>query len=82
MTKKVSFWATKKIKKPVKVKFVNREGEMVSFTAHKDVLKPVKVTFNTNGLKMFRITCPKCGHSSFLKGRGAYYCPYCGSRVT
>jgi len=43
--KKVSFVATKKVVKPVKVKFYTRRGEKVSFTAKKKVAKPVKVAF-------------------------------------
>jgi len=43
--KKVSFWATRKVSKPVKVSFVTRTGERVSFRAVKKVSKPVKVVF-------------------------------------
>ena len=35
--KKVSFWATKTVKKPVRVRFVNKYGELVSFKARKKV---------------------------------------------
>lgn len=43
--KKVSFWATKKVQKPVRVRFVNKSGELVSFKAKKKVSIPKKVTF-------------------------------------
>ena len=43
--KKVSFWTTKTVRKPVRVEFVDRYGELVSFRASKKVKKPVKVTF-------------------------------------
>ena len=43
--KKVSFVASKKVVKPVKVKFYTRTGQKVSFTAKKKVIKPVKVKF-------------------------------------
>jgi len=43
--KKISFWATKKVKKPVRVRFVNQYGELVSFTARRITEKPVKVSF-------------------------------------
>jgi hypothetical protein len=43
--KKVSFWATKRITKPVKVSFKTWEGKRVSFWATKRITKPVKVTF-------------------------------------
>jgi len=42
---KVSFTATKKVIKPVRVKFYTGKGEKVSFTATKKVKKPVKVEF-------------------------------------
>ena len=42
--KKVSFWATKKVPKKVKVTF-RAKGDVVSFWATKKVPKKVKVTF-------------------------------------
>jgi hypothetical protein len=42
---KVSFTATKKVNKPVKVSFKTSSGEKVSFKATKKVSKPVKVSF-------------------------------------
>lgn len=42
---KISFIAEKKVSKPVKVEFYNKEGEKVSFKGHKQVTKPVKVEF-------------------------------------
>jgi len=42
---KVTFKATKKVTKPVRVKFYTGKGERVSFTARKEVKKPVKVEF-------------------------------------
>lgn len=45
--KKVSFWAYKEVKKPVKVSFRRSTGERVSFRATKKVLRPKKVTFYT-----------------------------------
>ena len=43
--KKVSFWATKKVRKPVRVRFRTRNGDVVSFRAKKKVPKRVKVHF-------------------------------------
>lgn len=43
--KRVSFWATKKVKKPVKVSFIRSTGEKVSFKATRTVKRPIKVTF-------------------------------------
>tara|TARA_Y100000310_G_C20149593_1_gene564076 strand:+ start:77 stop:232 length:156 start_codon:yes stop_codon:yes gene_type:complete len=45
--RKVSFLAKKKVTKPVKVRFINKQGERVSFSAKKKVTKPVRVTFYT-----------------------------------
>ena len=45
MAKRVSFWATKVKKVPVRVSFRNRYGERVSFTATKKVPESVKVRF-------------------------------------
>jgi len=42
---KVSFTATKKVAKPVKVSFTTKSGEKVSFKATKKVSRPVKVSF-------------------------------------
>ena len=46
--KRVSFWATKKIKKPTVVKFRRSDGTIAKFKATKTIKKPVKVTFYTN----------------------------------
>jgi len=43
--KKVSFWATKVVKKPVKVTFHTYDGKRISFWATKAVEKRKKVTF-------------------------------------
>lgn len=43
--RKVSFWATRKVAKPVRVRFVNKYGELVSFKARKKISVPKKVTF-------------------------------------
>ncbi len=43
--KRVSFWATKRTTKPVRVSFETWEGKSVSFHAKKKITKPVKVTF-------------------------------------
>jgi len=43
--KKVSFWATKRVPKRVKVSFYTRDGKLVSFKAIKRVPKRVKVSF-------------------------------------
>ena len=43
--KKVSFTATKKVPKRVRVEFTTRKGEKVSFRAKKKVPKKVKVEF-------------------------------------
>lgn len=42
---RVSFKATRKVSKPVTVKFSRSSGEVVKFKAHKVVSKPVKVEF-------------------------------------
>lgn len=42
---KVTFKATKKVNRPVKVSFHTRSGEKVTFKATKKVGKPVTVTF-------------------------------------
>ena len=42
---KISFISEKKVSRPVKVEFYNKEGEKVTFKAHKQVEKPVKVEF-------------------------------------
>ena len=42
---KVSFWVTKKIRKPTVVKFRRFDGSIAQFRATKIVKKPVKVTF-------------------------------------
>jgi len=42
---KISFVASKKVVKPVKVKFYTRTGGKVSFTAKRKIVKPVKVEF-------------------------------------
>ena len=42
---RVSFTATKKVTKPVKVSFTTQSGKKVSFKAVKKVSKPVKVSF-------------------------------------
>ncbi len=41
----VSFWARKKITKPVKVKFRTSSGKIISFKATKKITKLVKVKF-------------------------------------
>ena len=43
--RKVGFWATKRVAKPVKVKFKTKTGKTISFWATKRVAKPVKITF-------------------------------------
>lgn len=43
--KKVSFWATKVKKVPVRVRFRTWDGQYVSFKATKTVRIPKKVTF-------------------------------------
>lgn len=48
MAKRVSFWATKKIKKPTVVRFRRSDGTLVKFKATKTIKKPVKVTFYSN----------------------------------
>lgn len=42
---RISFTASKKIPKPVKVEFYTKEGKKVSFKGHKEVTKPVKIEF-------------------------------------
>jgi len=43
--KKVSFWATRKTPRKVKIRFRTGIGEMVSFTATKRIPQKVKVQF-------------------------------------
>jgi len=43
--KKVEFRATKRVPKPVRVRFTNSSGELISFKATKKVPKKVKVSF-------------------------------------
>jgi len=45
MTKRISFWATKKIKKPTVVRFRRSDGTIAKFRATKIIKKPVKVSF-------------------------------------
>jgi len=42
---KIAFTAEKKVSKPVKVAFYNKDGEKIAFKAHKQVTKPVRVEF-------------------------------------
>ena len=49
--KRISFWATKKIKKPTVVRFRRSDGTIAKFKATKTIKKPVKVTFYTNKKK-------------------------------
>jgi len=42
---RVTFKATKKVSKPVKVSFTTKSGEKVSFKATKKVSVPVQVSF-------------------------------------
>lgn len=44
--KKVSFWATKTVKKPVTVQFRRSDGSIAKFKATKIVKKPIKVSFD------------------------------------
>ncbi len=43
--KKVSFTATKRVDKPVRVSFSTKTGKRVKFTASRKVSVPMKVTF-------------------------------------
>jgi len=52
--RKVSFRATKKIKKPVRVSFWTKKGKKVSFRATKKIKKPVRVSFWTKKRKKKR----------------------------
>jgi hypothetical protein len=45
MVKKVSFWATKYVRKPTIVSFRRSDGSIAKFRATKIVAKPEKVTF-------------------------------------
>lgn len=48
MSKKlVSFKATKKLSKPIKVNFTTETGQQVSFKATKKITKPVRIKFYT-----------------------------------
>ncbi len=46
--RRVSFKATKKVSKPVVVKFKTSTGKTVSFKAVRKLSKPVRVTFKAN----------------------------------
>jgi hypothetical protein len=52
--KKVSFWATKKVRKPVIVKFKRLDGSIAKFKATKIVKKPTKVTFYAKKKKRYK----------------------------
>ena len=45
--KKVSFWATKKVRKPITVSFRRWDGSIAKFKATKIIRKPTKVSFYT-----------------------------------
>lgn len=45
MARRVSFWATKRIRKPVFVRFRRSDGSVAKFNATKIVSRPVKVNF-------------------------------------
>lgn len=45
MARRVSFWATKTIRKPTIVRFKRSDGSIARFRATKIVRKPVKVNF-------------------------------------
>ncbi|MBS3090166.1 hypothetical protein J4433_00160 [Candidatus Pacearchaeota archaeon] len=45
MARRVSFWATKKVPKRVRVSFRDKYGRRVSFTGTKKVPRRVKVSF-------------------------------------
>jgi hypothetical protein len=50
-TRRVSFTAKKKVKKPAKVGFTTKEGRKVSFRARKSVTQKVPVTFRAKRKK-------------------------------
>ena len=54
MARRISFWATKKIKKPTVVRFRRSDGTIANFKATKVIKKPVKVTFYSTGRKRRR----------------------------
>ena len=43
--RKISFKATKIVRKPVRVKFVTSSGDLIEFPSKKKIKKPVRVTF-------------------------------------
>jgi len=45
MARRISFWATKKIRKPTIVRFRKSDGTIAKFRATEIIKKPVKVTF-------------------------------------
>ena len=49
--KKVSFTATKRVPKKVRVSFTTRGGKKISFTATKRVAKKIKVEFHAKRKK-------------------------------
>ena len=54
MARRISFWATKKVKKPTIVKFRRSDGTIAKFKATKIVKKPVKVTFYSTRRKRYK----------------------------
>ena len=49
--KNVSFWVTKKIRKPIVVKFKRSDGSIAKFNATKIITKPKKITFKSRSKK-------------------------------
>ncbi len=45
MAKRISFWATKSVRKPVIVRFRRSDGSVAKFRATKIIKKPQRVTF-------------------------------------
>lgn len=45
--RRISFKATKKVSKPVTVKFKTSTGKTVSFKAVRKISKPIRVTFRS-----------------------------------
>ena len=45
MARRISFWATKRVRKPVVVRFRRSDGSVARFKATKITRKPVRVSF-------------------------------------
>ena len=54
MARRISFWATRKIRKPTIVRFKRWDGTPVKFRATKIIKKPVRVTFYSTKKRRYK----------------------------